>query len=795
MNNIIKSAVKWIIFLLPAVLLLAPSGMFFPFITGKNFLFRIGVELAFCLYLALALVDKSYRPKWSPLTIAFGLFTLVIFIADIFAVSSASAFWSNFERMEGFVTLAHLFILYITASTVFKTKEDWDKWLLSTTAVSIFMMLFCFLQLSGEAVINQGGVRVDGLLGNAAYLAAYLLFHVFFLIALLLRRGLRVRGIADIFAISTGVYVIYHLLRLVPKPSGSLGLWSLIDHHALTTPGLILLIVAVALFVLALVSRVSQKAVKYERYYAGFFYGIAILSSLFLVYSTATRGAILGLIGGLFLAALTLGWKERENVYVKRGAIGLIGFVVLLTIAFFAFKNTSFIQNDPILSRFASISWHDKSQAREYVWPMAISGFKEKPILGWGQEGFIYVFEKYYTPEMYSQEPWFDRAHNSYLDWLVAGGVLGFLGYISLYGAALYLLYRSSFTFRVKAVLLGLLAAHAFQSLFIFDNLSSYLLFTMLLAMIGAEYKAKTEHVRKEGEEAGAPILISSLVVFAIMAFLVNWNGYHQNITLIKALSSGSSGAGTVLTKFRQALDYHSFGTAEARTQLSVATTQVLAAPQVSEANKVAFATTTIAEFEAQIKETPKDARPYIQLGTFLSSVSDHDNAIRLLEEARALSPKKQPILLALAEAYMRKGIAIEDAASTAKGLSIAKEAYDLAPAFDGMKLAYTQLLLAAHKPDEALKIAAGMVNTGALVNENLITGFIEQGHINDAKELMRREIARDPENANAYILLANIYLYAKDKRSAIQVFRDLITAAPKYKEAAEKDIAEIEKM
>ena len=63
---------------------------------------------------------------------------------------------------------------------------------------------------------------------------------------------------------------------------------------------------------------------------------------------------------------------------------------------------------------------------------MAIKGFIEKPILGWGQEGFNFVFNKYYDPRMYTQEPWFDRAHNTYLDWLIVGGALGLLSYLAI---------------------------------------------------------------------------------------------------------------------------------------------------------------------------------------------------------------------------------------------------------------------------------------------------------------------------------------------------------------------------
>ncbi|MDD2225310.1 MAG: hypothetical protein PHP97_04110, partial [Candidatus Shapirobacteria bacterium] len=51
-------------------LLLTPfivsGSLFFPYITGKAFYFRIITEILFSLWLILALLDKKYRPQKSP---------------------------------------------------------------------------------------------------------------------------------------------------------------------------------------------------------------------------------------------------------------------------------------------------------------------------------------------------------------------------------------------------------------------------------------------------------------------------------------------------------------------------------------------------------------------------------------------------------------------------------------------------------------------------------------------------------------------------------------------------------
>ena len=53
------------VFLVPFIPLIVASSMFFPFITGKNFAFRIIVEVLFALWLLLALRNPEIRPKRS----------------------------------------------------------------------------------------------------------------------------------------------------------------------------------------------------------------------------------------------------------------------------------------------------------------------------------------------------------------------------------------------------------------------------------------------------------------------------------------------------------------------------------------------------------------------------------------------------------------------------------------------------------------------------------------------------------------------------------------------------------
>src|SRR3989344_4676363 len=148
---------------------------------------------------------------------------------------------------------------------------------------------------------------------------------------------------------------------------------------------------------------------------------LAVLEGV-LIFFTETRGTTWALIGALalaaFLAALTAGKQ------VRRLAAGALVLIIVLAGSLYLARGSSFVQGNHVLQRVSSVSLADM-QVRFTIWHMAYEGFLVRPLTGWGQEGFNYVFNRFYDPSLYHQEPWFDRAHNAFIDWLVAGGPPG----------------------------------------------------------------------------------------------------------------------------------------------------------------------------------------------------------------------------------------------------------------------------------------------------------------------------------------------------------------------------------
>ena len=198
----IKSFSRYLVFgalfLVPLLPLIVVESFFFPFITGKAFYFRILVEIGFVAWIVLAFYDARYRPKINALTIGVTVFAVVALIADLLGVNPLRSIWSNFERMEGWLAIAHLWMFFIAATSAFGSGDEgtrtWHRWLGTSLAVAAIVGIYGLLQIFGVAAIHQGSTRIDASLGNAAYMAVYMLFHVFLAVYMSLRIRAQGRG-------------------------------------------------------------------------------------------------------------------------------------------------------------------------------------------------------------------------------------------------------------------------------------------------------------------------------------------------------------------------------------------------------------------------------------------------------------------------------------------------------------------------------------------------------------------------------------------------------------------------
>lgn len=674
MEKVTKYVVLGALFIIPFLPLYVANGMFFPFITGKGFWFRILIEIAAVAWIALALIDTKYRPRFSWTLVLFGAFTAWMFIADLFAVNAHKAFWSNFERMDGWVTLIHLFLFFLVAGSVLTADKLWKKWWMTFIVVSAFVVGYSFIQLAGGAEIHQGGVRVDANFGNATYLAVYLLFAI-----------------------------------------------AVTQWQAFESKG-------------------------WLRYTLG---ALAVLQVVVL-FNTATRGAILGLVGAALLCALL--WLIGSGKRARGVAAGAVLAVLVVIGGFFLIKDAQFIQESPIFARIANVSLSE-GETRLTLWSMAVEGLKERPILGYGQEGFNYIFNEHYRPGLFKQEPWFDRAHSVYVDWLVAGGVPGLLLFLGLLASAALALLRSSSVGRPERIFLtGALAAYAFQALFVFDNLFSYVPLAAVLAMAHA---ASSRPIKKmealpvvTGDTANAALAPVVLVAAIALVWIVNIPNMAAAGHLVYAISPAAGGPAQNLEQFRSALADGSYATQEIREQLVSYTAQLLQQPQVPNQLKSEFATLTLAEIDKEIARAPEDARLYVQKTMLLRSIGNYEQAYAVIQNARTLSPKRQAFMLEEAGILAELGRADE-----ARDLFYA--AYELDPSFDQLAAYAASGDILAGDVEKGKALLQEAFGTTSVNSQALVRAYFQTKRYDDLIAVLRVAVTETKGSADARYRLA----------------------------------------
>lgn len=724
-----QKLLRWVLLgglsLVPFISFIVAGGivpdMFFPFITGKNFVFRVLIELLLAAYIVLAIREPKYRPKMSLLMWAALAFVAWMGVATLFSVDPIKSFWSNFERMEGYVGLLHLLVLFIIGGAVLTAEKWWDKFFRISISASAIMGLYALLQVFGAlAISTQSGNRVDTTFGNATYLAVFMLIHIF-----------------------------------------------------------------ITLFMLAR---------EYRHTGLRWFYSFALLLQGFGLFFTETRGALLGVVGGLIVAALYIAWAARGDEWasLRRGALWALGSIGILVVMFFAVKDMAFIQEMPGLGRLASISLNDPTtQSRLfYIWPMAIEGALERPLTGWGQENFSYIFNEHYNPAMYAQEQWFDRAHNQFLDWFVAGGAPAGLLYLSLFVLAAWAFFRShELAVPEAAALLGLLAAYAFNNLFVFDNLMSAVYFFLILAYahtLSRKALPRFMVLSKPASEHTVAIVAPVVAVVVIGgALMFNAQPIARAQTIIDALQGGTVEARLAL--FEKALTQGTLGKQEVVEQLfQFASGSVAPSTSVEPAVKQEVYTVTRSAGEQLLAERVDDARLELFMGAFLTQFRNYDEALAHLSRAQELSPRKQQIAFRLGLLYLQQG-------ETQKALATFKAAFELAPAYEEARVFYASALYYAGQSAEADTLLTERFGTVLVDNDQLLLAYSNTKQYDRVIGVLKGRVDKDPENLQRYLDLAGGYLASGDKERAISTLKEVARRDPAKAAQVQQFIAQIQ--
>ncbi|MEK7109501.1 MAG: O-antigen ligase family protein, partial [Patescibacteria group bacterium] len=522
------------------------------------------------------------------------------------------------------------------------------------------------------------------------------------------------------------------------------------------------------LFMLARRSQAGRLSALWQSWY-----GVALVLQFVGLYFTETRGAQLGVIGGLIVGAawVAVFASSPHLKKLRRGALISLAVLVVLVASFIGLRGTSFVKNAPALSRLASISLNDATvQSRLlYIWPTALRGIADKPVIGWGEENFNFVFNKYYRPEMYNQEQWFDRAHNQFLDFGIAGGVPALLLYAALFALGVWAIWRSRLSVLEQASLIALLSAYAFNNLFVFDNLVSFFYFFALLAFLHSISRKElpgwmflSRPMSERGLAVAAPLVV---LCVAGAGWYFNAPALARGTSLVQAVSSQSS-AQVNLAFFERSVGGSAFpgnpiGVQESVEQLSQFTASTVAPSSVDPAVKQQYMTLAQDSLQKLMAERRHDARLELFMGTLLSGFGSHSEALVYLEQARADSPKKQQILMQLGLVQLQAGAPID-------AIATLRTAFEAAPEYDTARVLYASAYYYVGDLTHGDQLIIDKWGTVIVDSDQLLQAYTNTKQWVRAEGIWKLRISKDQNNVQLHLGLASTYFAAGDKANTI---------------------------
>ena len=461
---------------------------------------------------------------------------------------------------------------------------------------------------------------------------------------------------------------------------------------------------------------------------------------------------------------------------------GVLAFVALI----FLFRDTALIENIRPLHRITHITLSEgTTQARITNWQIATEGVKEHPILGWGQSNFNYVFDKHYLPKHYGNEVWFDRVHNIFFDWLIAGGILGLLFYLSIWGALVWAIFRASkFNNNEKAILISMLAAYFFHNLFVFDQIVSYIYFAFILAFVYSQTSTEYSIFKKELSEMTRNILIAViLITLPIVMYAVNYQSYKANHELIDAVVlarqtpdgqvqyNHPNGLADNINYYKKAIERDTFGASEIRERALMMIGEVVRIQNLDDTDlKNEYITFAIQEIEKHIAKYPKNSRYPYMLGSIFLQINQPELAEQNLLRAISLSPNKQYIRQPLISLYVYTE-------QGEKAIVAAKETWELDKSKDLLWIEYAKVV---SRFDKEL--------FGKLINES-----IESGNIERVERMLIDNIYNKPDSVQNRISLAAFYYQAGLVEKSVEIIDDTIINFPDSKTELEKFKVQVE--
>ena len=512
---------------------------------------------------------------------------------------------------------------------------------------------------------------------------------------------------------------------------------------------------------------------------------IIMIAALFLN-PEPTRGAVTALLGGIFVLILGYMIFSGKKILKRLAPVVLIS-VILIGIGL---SQTNFFKEKIIDIK------NVPGPSREIVWRMGWEGWQEKFWLGWGPENFNIPFAKYFNPGLpVNGDVWYDRVHNIVLDTAVTSGVIGLISYLAIFGTAIWglvricpkVVERKNIFFPLGMI--SLLLVYFAQNIWVFDMISSYMIFFLTLTFINFLISPQ-----KEDSQTILPEKSNFLYLFfgAVLIIVAVSTLYFGNIRVAEASRLIVRGISLPLEQslpaFQKALAISPMSQFEAVEQFS---TRIVALAFQQNQNKELLdqgLKSAENELKDSIAKSPLDFRLQLFLGRFYNNLYQFNNdkeklnlAEETLKKAAEISPKNQQVYWSLAQTKLSQGKQDE-------AVEFLQKAVDLDPHFGQSHWYLATIYRIVGKYELALSEA----------NEAEKFGYNWKGNIDDLKQiaevyrtlgdnnglvsLLETAVNLSPQDYQLWANLADTYAALGEKEKAKNAVEKVLGLKPEMK-------------
>ncbi len=673
-SKMLVKILRWGLYAAICIPLIIFKDFMSPFHFGKVVMFRALIEVLAVVYVLLIATDRRYLPKITPLFWALTLFTAAFGVTSLTGINVYQSFMGTLERMGGWFTFLHFWVMYVMAISIFRTREDWLRLVQVSLVASLISTFYGFLQkTSWDFVVGSGDrARIFGTIGNTALFAGYTLINLFFALMMALRKKI---PLEKDFWLDMLVFIpILFVWGIVSGP-----FWAIIVFAMLFA-----LWVSVGYGIGYVISiTVGHKSFSFLR----FLYVFTVITNFVGVIMTAVRGAWLGLIVATIVLALEFvflaTYEKGVKTALKTTFISLAALLVIVQVLLVAAHNTQFVKSSGYLTRLSDFSFKTRLvQTRFWAWQAGIDGWNDSAktmLLGWGPENFNVPFSLHFNPNFFQgpgSETLFDRAHNMYVEVLVTMGLVGAVTYLGIFVVLFGMLFKiwgtakdnddKNFAF----VMVAGLVAYMIHNALIFDTSANFIVFFAFSGVVsfffltreGALPEKKTVPKALPATLRYSAVLLLG-VAFCVLIYKTDIKPVQANYATTRALvASWSKDNVTAMARFRQALAYNTFPAYEIRHQFAqyvLNNVSSFKADQGLDAGKILSETIQeVAKNESyQLDYLPYlyISRIYITLGKSDPKSAFNDLALQNSMKALEISPTFVRTYYEVAQAYLNK--------------------------------------------------------------------------------------------------------------------------------------------